>query len=421
MAHGLFKRTIKTTFYSLRNRNYRLYFIGQFISNTGNWITAIALTLLVLKLTGSGLAIGLLAACQFGPILFLSPWGGAIADRVDKRKMILWTQGLQMVQSFALGIVAFMPHPSLPALYLLALAGGILLAFDNPVRRSFVTEMVPTEDIPNAVVLNSTIINVTRIFGPALAGLLVVTLGYGWAFVIDGLTYIAVLFCIYIMRTAELRRPIPKPKAKGEIRAAVRYVMSIPLLWISFGMLAAIGTLSYNFNVTLPLFVTHTLHSTDGIYTILYAIFGCGAVVSSLIVAHRGLVKMQHIIWGAFTLGLTMLLVAFCSTITLAAPAIFLMGMASILYLTATTAIVQVEAKQEMHGRVLALQTVLLAGTTPFGGPLLGWMADVMGARSPLILGGVVCLIAGVFGYFATKKYIDEPRAAKEIITDFPK
>ena len=255
-AAARLSRALGKTFLSLRNRNFRLYFIGQLISNTGNWLTNVALILLVLKITGSGLAVGMLAACQFGPILLLSAWAGAIADRSDKRQLLLLTQSLEMAQSIGLAILAFMPHPPLGGLYALAVGGGILLAFDNPLRRSFVTEMVAAEDIPNAVVLYSIIVNVSRIFGPALAGLLVVTLGYGWCFTIDAITYLAVLFCLFMMRPAELHRQPPKPRTKGEVREGLRYVMSMPLLWISFVMLAAIGMLSYNFNVTLPLFVT---------------------------------------------------------------------------------------------------------------------------------------------------------------------
>ncbi|HNX01033.1 MAG TPA: MFS transporter, partial [Candidatus Cloacimonadota bacterium] len=206
------------TFFSLRNYNYRLFFIGQTISNTGNWLTNVALILLVLKLTGSGLAVGILSACQFGPMLFLSAWAGAIADRSDKRKLLLLTQTLEMLQSVGLAILAFMPHPPMIGLFILATWGGILLSFDNPLRRSFVSEMVPEEDIPNAVVLYSTIINVSRILGPTLAGILIVTLGYGLCFTMDAISYLAVLICLYIMRTNELHREPPKPRTKGEVR-----------------------------------------------------------------------------------------------------------------------------------------------------------------------------------------------------------
>ena len=164
-------------------------------------------------------------------------------------------------------------------------------------------------------------------------------------------------------------------------------------------MLAVIGMVAYNFNVTLPLFVTDALHSTVGVFTIIYAVFSFGAVVSALVVAHRGLVRMRHIIFGAVALGLAMLILAAMPVVIAAVPAVFLVGMASILYMTATTAIVQVEAKPEMHGRVLALQTVMIGGTALIGGPLSGWLADTLGGRAPIILGGIVCLLAAAFGY----------------------
>jgi MFS family permease len=414
-------RTLRKTFLSLRNRNFRLYFIGQLVSNTGNWLTNVALILLVLKLTGSGVAVGILAACQAGPILLLSAWAGAVADRSDKRHLLLLTQSLEMAQSIGLAILAFMPHPPLGGLYALALGGGILLSFDNPLRRSFVTEMVSTEDIPNAVVLYSIIVNVSRIFGPALAGLLVVTLGFGWCFAIDASSYLAVLFCIGIMRSAELHRPPRKPRTKGDVREGLRYVRSMPSLWISFVMLVAIGMLAYSFSVTLPLFVTDALHSTGGVFTILYSVFSFGAVVSAMVVAHRSLVRIRHIIFGAFALGLAMLLLASAPGVAFAIPAVFLVGMASILYLTATTAIVQVEAKPEMHGRVLSLQTVIIGGTTVVGGPVLGWLADTMGGRAPIILGGIVCLIAATFGYYATRHDVHGAPAESEVPAGSPK
>ena len=403
-ARSRLGETFGSTFSSLRTRNYRLFFVGQFVSNTGNWLTNVALTLLVLHLTNSGFAIGLVTACQYGPILLFSVWAGAIADRYDKRRLLFVTQGLEMVESFVLAALAFMPHPPLPALYLVAASGGILLAFDNPLRRSFVTEMVPAEDISNAVVLYSTVINLSRIIGPALAGLLVVTVGYGWGFTVDGISYLAVLATLWMMRPSELLRRPPKPRAKGEIRAGVRYVLATPVLWIPFAMLAVIGTLAYNLTVTLPLFVTHALHSSEGVFTILYSVFSTGAVVSGLLVAHRRLVEVRHIIIGAVGLGVALLGLPAVPGVGFAVPAVFLVGMTSILYMTSTTAIVQVETVPSMHGRVLALQTVLIVGTAPIGGPFLGWLADAFGARAPVVLGGVACLAAGAFGYVATRR-----------------
>lgn len=395
---------VRQTFLSLRNRNFRLFFIGQSISNTGNWLTNVALTLLVLHLTKSGLTIGLLAACQYGPMLILSIWAGAIADRSDKRHVLFWTQGLEMVESIALAVLAFMHHPPLAALFVVASIGGMLLAFDNPFRRSFVAEMVSVEDISNATVLYSTIVNVARILGPALAGILIVSVGYGWCFIVDAISYLAVILCLGKMRVSELRRRPIKPKSKGEIREALQYIGARPVLWIPFVMLAIIGSLSYNFIVTLPLFVTDTLHGSNSTFTFLYSMFGFGALVGALLVANRTLVNIRHVIIGAVMLGATMLMLAAASNVSVALPIIFLLGLASIIYMTSTTAIVQIEADPTMHGRVLALQAVLFVGTTPIGGPLLGWLADTSGGRAPLILGGIVCLATGVFGYYANRR-----------------
>ena len=394
------------TFASLRHRNFRLYFMGQLVSNTGNWLTNVALTLLVLKITGSGLRVGVLAACQYGPIMILAPYAGALADRFSKRRSLIVTQTLEMAQSTGLAVLAFLPHSPPVALYALALAGGIFLAFDNPLRRSFVTEMVAPEDLPNAIVLYSTIVNGSRIFGPAIAGMLIVSVGYGWCFTLDAVSYIAVLVCLFLMREGDLHRSGKTPERKGAVRAGLNYVIATPSLWISFLMLALVGTLSYNFSVTLPLFVTQVLHSSERTFTLLYSTFSAGAVVCSLIIAHRGLTSLRHIILGSALLGATMLLLAPTSSVALATPIVFCIGMASILYMTATTAIAQVEAKREMHGRVLALQTVLVGGSLAIGGPILGGLSDRFGGRAPMILGGVTALVTAAIGVWANRRYI---------------
>lgn len=390
---------VNATFSSLKHRNYRLYFSGQIVSNTGNWLTNVALTLLVLSMTHSGLAVGVLAACQFGPILLLSAWGGAIADRSDKRRLLIVTQSLEMAQSIGLAILAFLPHTPLVGLYILAVAGGVFLALDNPLRRSFVSEMVPDDDVPNAVVIYSTIVNLSRIFGPLLAGLLIVTVGYGWCFTVDAASYVAVIISLLLMRSRELYRQPPSPRTKGAIRAGLRYVLSQPSLWISFVMLMIVGILSYNFNVTLPLFVTGGLHETNTVYTIMYATMSVGSVMMALIVAHRKFVRLSHTIIGAGALGVAMLALAVSPNVIIASIVTFLVGATSILYTTSTTALVQIESKPAMRGRVLALQTILLVGTAPIGGPLLGALADSFGARAPLVLGGIASIAAAGIGY----------------------
>jgi MFS family permease len=394
----------RKTFSSLRIRNFRLFFAGQLVSNTGNWLTNVALTLLILHLTSSGIAVGLLVTCQYGPILLFSVWAGAIADRSNKRNLLFVTQSLEMVESIALAALAFMHDPPLLALYATAAVGGILLAFDNPLRRSFVTEMVPADERPNAVVLYSMIVNTSRIFGPTLAGLLVVTVGFGWCFTVDAASYIFVIAALALMRPSELQRVPPRPRTRGDARAAMRYVREHSSLRISFVLLAVIGTLSYNFSVTLPLFVTRSIGGTDGSFTFLYAVYSAGAVISGLVVANRRLVRLRHVVIGAGALGAAMLVLASVPTVAAAVPAVLLVGIASILYVTSTTAIVQVEADPSMHGRVLAIQTVLLVGTAPIGGPLLGALADTLGARAPIVVGGVACLCGAVWAGAAGRR-----------------
>jgi MFS family permease len=392
------------TFQSLGTRNFRLFFIGQSISNTGNWLTNVALILFVLRLTHSGLAVGLLAACQFGPMLFLSAWAGAVADRGEKRRMLFVTQGLEMAQSIGLAGLAFLPRPSILALYALAVFGGGVLAFDNPLRRSFVPEMVSANDLPNAVVLYSTIVSLSQIFGPTLAGLLATTLGFGWCFTLDAASYVAVIACLAMMRTAELYRTPPAARTGREIREGLQYVLSVPDLWISFAMFAAIGLFSFNFRVALPLLVTDSLHSTDVAFTVLYSITSVGAVIGALAVADRRLVKLRHVIGGSVAVGISMLMLSAMPTVAAAGPAAFLVGVATIVYTTSTTSLAQVDTRRDMHGRVLALQTALIGGTALFGGPLVGRIADLGGGRAPIVVGGTVCLAVAGLGHLAGRR-----------------
>ena len=253
------------------------------------------------------------------------------------------------------------------------------------------------------------IVNTSRIFGPTLAGLLIVTVGFGWCFTVDAVSYIFVIAALAMMRTSELQRVPPRPRTRGDARAAIRYVRDHSNLRISFVLLAVIGTLSYNFSVTLPLFVTRSISGTDGSFTLLYAVYSAGAVISGLVVANRRLVRLRHIVTGAAALGVAMLILASVPSVAAAVPAVLLVGIASILYVTSTTAIVQVEADPTMHGRVLAIQTVLLVGTAPIGGPMLGALADALGARAPIIVGGIACLGGATWAAVASRRARTEP------------
>ena len=403
---GFAQRTVS----SLRSRNFRLFFFGQTISNTGNWLTMVALTLLVLDRTHSGVAIGLLSVCQFGPILLLSAWAGAIIDRTNKRHLLVATQVLEMCQSFVLAALAFMHHAPLPAFYVTAAAGGCMLAFDNPVRRTFVNEMVPTADVPNAVTLYSAMVNISRILGPAIAGALVISVGFGWCFTVDAISYVTVLIALRMMRPSELRTVAVAPRGRGQVRAGLKYIASVPDLWITFAMLLIVGVISYNFTVVIPLFVKQGLHGSDAQYTLVYSAFSAGALAGAFVVARRPTVTIRTVAVGAILLGIAMIGLSIVPTIAVAYVVAAVVGGASVAYMTATTAIAQVRSDQEMIGRVLSVQTVLLIGTTPIGGPILGLVSDTFGGRWPVLIGGVGALLAAAFGLFAVRR--DEGRHA---------
>jgi len=399
------RATLPDTIQALAPRNFRLFFTGQLISNTGNQLTNLALILFVLKLGHSGLAVGALTACQFGPMVLLSAWAGAMADRTNKRRALLVTQGLEMAQSVALAALAFSPHPSLALLYALAFAGGVLLAFDNPLRRSLVPEMVSKDDLPNAVVLYSTIVAVSQVSGPALAGALVASMGFGWCFALDAVTYLAVIGCLLLMNERDLFRQPPKPRTGREVRDGLRYVASVPRLWISFAMFAVIGLFSFNLRVALPLFVTRSLHGSEAAFAALYATLSGGAVAGTLVVAHRRLVQLRHAVAAAMMLGLAMLALSFMPSVRIAIPAALFVGAATVIYMTASTTLAQVGTRRDMHGRVLALQTALIGGTALVGGPIVGRIGDVAGGRAPIALGGVVCLAVAGLGELGRRRF----------------
>ena len=394
------RRMSGETFHSLRVRNFRLFFTGQLISQVGNWLTLIAQTLLVLKLTDSGFALGLLAAAQFGPVLFIGAFAGLVADRSEKRRLLLWVQTFAMFQSFALAALAFTGDPPVLAIYGVALLGGIATAFDNPARRSFVVEIVPEADMTNAVSLNSALMTGARVVGPALAGLLVTTVGFGWAFALDGVSYLAVLVALLMMDPRQIRRAPVTPRGKGQVRDGLRYVRTIPELWVPLVMMAVIGTLSYNFQTVIPLFATRDMGGSDVTFTLLMSVVSVGALLGALAAARRTSVDVTVVSWAALLFGVAMGLLTISPGLALAYVFSFLLGLASTTFMTTSTAIVQIRSDPTMRGRVLALQAIVFLGSTPIGAPIVGYVSQHYGARYGLAIGALAGLGAGAFGLF---------------------
>jgi MFS family permease len=392
------------TFASLRNRNYRRFWFGQLVSNTGNWLTNLALTLLVLQLTESGTAVGVLVACQYGPFLILSAWAGGLADRSNKRRLLIVTQSLELAQSAALAVLAFLPHPPLAGLFAVALTGGVFLAVDNPVRRAFVSELVPSPDLPNAVVLYSALVTTSQVIGPSLAGVLVSTIGFGGCFVVDAASYAVVLIALGMIRERELRRGPPVRREKGLVRAGVVYVLGHHQLRAIFAVVAITGMLTYRWDVSLTLLVKQGFQASDGRFTLFYATFSLGALLSALLTARMGRPTVRRVVVSAGATGAAMGLLAAAPGLGWAFAAVFVVGVVMIVCVTSVTAAVQVMAEQEFHGRVLALQSVLLLGTAPLGGPLLGYLGDVAGFRTPVAVGAGAAVLAGLAGWYIVRR-----------------
>lgn len=398
----------RETFLSLRTRNFRLFFVGQLVSQIGNWLTLLAQSLLVLRLTDSGIALGLLVAAQFGPVLVLGPWAGLVADRSDKRKLLLIVQAIAMAQSFALAALAFTDHPPVGAFYAIAFVGGLTVAFDNPARRAFVVEMVPEDQINNAVSLNSTIMTSARVVGPALAGLLIATVGFGWAFLADGLSYIAVLVALAMMRTSELRPSAVATRGRGQVREGLRYARSVPELFVPLMMMALVGTLAYNFQVVFPLFVKRDFGGSETTITLLFSVVSIGALVGALGTARRTRVDIRSVGVASLAFGASLAAIAVAPNTAFAFVIGIAVGLTSIGFLTASTAIVQIVAAPEMRGRVLALQAMVFLGSTPIGGPIVGAIAEHYGARYSVAVGAAAALGAGAWGVMRASRVSHE-------------
>jgi MFS family permease len=388
----------KNTFSSLKVRNYRLYFIGQSISQSGTWMETVGLGWLVLKLTGSGTALGLIIALRFLPILFLAPWGGVLADRMPKRKLLLATQAALGIFALALGILVAGGWIQLWMVSLLALCFGIATAIDNPTRQTFVMEMVGKDDLSNAITLNSMLMNLARTVGPAIAGALIATTGLASCFLVNALSYGAVLIALWMMRTDELHSTPLVARAKGQMMEGFRYVRSNPKLRNTLLMLAIIGTLSYEFIVSLPLLAEFTFHGDAASYAALTSALGIGSVIGGIGAANRKKTSPKLLLWGALLFGGSILIAAAMPTLALATFAIALVGVCSINFQTMGNVLIQLESTPEMRGRVMAFWTMAFMGSTPIGGPIIGAIGEHIGPRWGLATGGAAAIVAAWFG-----------------------
>jgi MFS family permease len=417
----------RRTFRSLRVRNFRLWFVGQIVSLSGTWMQTTGQAWLVYRLTGSAWDLGVTAALQFLPILIFGAYGGVIADRLDKRHVLMVTQTLFLVQALALCLVVATGAVQLWMVWTLAVVLGFINVFDSPARQSFAIEMVGPDDLANAVGLNSVLVNASRIVGPAVAGVLLVfahsIAGMSWIFLVNAATFAAVLAALALMRPSELHRPKRVAAGRGQVREGLRYAWGKWELRVPLLMMAVIGTLAFNFSVLLPLLSGDVFHRGTGStgaggYGLLLAVMGVGALAGSLVVASRRrpryrLLMLVTFAFGAFSLG-----IALAPTFAVALVLVVPMGAASVAFIALDNTLIQLHSDGQMRGRVMALFAIVFLGSTPIGAPVAGAVAEHFGARVALGMGAVATLLAATYGTVALRRIRAEER--REELTAAP-
>ena len=381
---------------SLSIPNYRRYFAGQVVSISGNWMQIVAEMWLIVSLTGSGVAVGLTAGLQFLPMLLLGAWGGVLADRFPKRRVLMVTQPLMALPALTLWGLNAAGSVEPWMVYALVLARGTVNAFDNPARQSFVIELVGADRVVNAVSLNSVIVHSARIIGPAAAGAVIALVGVGACFMVNALSFGAMLVALRAMDVAALHTPATRERERGELRAALRYVGATPALWIPLGMMVLVGTLSFNFQVLLPLLASETWSGTALTYSVLTAAMAVGSVAGALATGARGRVSPRILVLAATGFGVLELVAAAAPSLPLQALALIPLGAMTVTFAAGVNSTMQLAVTPVMRGRVMALYSIVFLGSTPIGAPLVGWLAEVAGPRAGMALGAAAALAAAV-------------------------
>ena len=383
------------TLRSLRSRNYRLFFAGHAVSVVGTWMQRVAQDWLVLQLTDSAVAVGVATALQFVPVMLFGLWGGVVVDRMDRRRLIMWTQAASALLAAVLAVVVIAGMVELWMVFGLALALGAVTVLDNPARNAFVAELVGPADYVNGQALASTVHNAGRLVGPAVAGGLIAAAGPGIAFAMNAVSFLPVLWGLALVDTERLRRPGEKPvRTRGQIREGLRYVYSHPELRACMVLVTVIALFGQNFRVVLPVLARDTFDSGAEAYGWLTSAMGLGAVLGALIAASRTRVGGMSLLVMAVVFGLVNVAGALSPVLSAALVAMEAVGLSNIIFNTFARTLLQLRTDPTMHGRVMALHGFVFLGTTPIGGPILGWVCEAYGARVGLVVAGAPALLA---------------------------
>ena len=390
------------TFASLRrHRNYRLYFAGQLVSQVGTWLQTAAQSWLVLELTHSAVAVGVVGFCFYGPYAVLGLLGGALADRISRHRMMMATQGAMALCAVALALVVFLHVDRVWVIDLIAVIRGVVLVFNNPSRQALMVQLVGRGELANAIALNSGLNNATRIVGPGIAGILIATVGTGWCFALNAISYVAVILALGAMREDEFHATMAPPGGGSLWRSVVeglRYARTTRTIAVLLTMLLVISLLAINFNVLLPVLANQTLHGGPQVYGAIAASFGAGAFLGALITASRARTSTRLVVASALGFGLTQVWLAFVHTELAAALALLVTGVCYTLYTASTNAIVQLASPDALQGRIGGLYSYVFLASGPFGALLVGWLCERGGTALAFAVAGAGTLVMVALG-----------------------
>lgn len=390
---------------ALKNRNYRLWVSGTVISNTGTWVQRTSQDWLVLTVltNHSGLATGVTTGLQFAPLMVFSAHAGVLADRLPKRKLLMVTQSIMCTSALVLGLLVVTRAVQLWHVYACAFLLGCGTALDNPSRQAFVSEVVPRHDVTSAVSLNSASMNVARLIGPGVAGLIIAAWGTGPGFLINAASFAAVLIALARMRQSEMYVSDRLPRRAGQVREGLRYVRERPDLILIFAITGLVGTFAYNFQITNALMASGAFHRGPREYGLLGSAMAVGCLTAAFINARRERPRLTLVIAAGSGLGAVMTLGALVPSYYLYAVALVPIGLCSITFINSANISVQLTTEAQLRGRVLALYVVLQQGTAPLGAPLVGWLGSEFGARWSVVAGGLAGLLAGLVGWLVLR------------------
>ncbi len=387
-------------FASLRIRNYRLFASGQIVSNVGTWMQRIAQDWLVLELSGyNPVALGIAASLQFLPTIFLTLWAGVLADRIDKRKLLIAVQSGMALSAVVLGLLDVTGIVQLWQVYLLCLVFGVFTAFDPPVRQSFVGEMVGKDKLANAVALNSTTFNLARIVGPAIAGVMIIWTGTGWVFLVNAISTVAVITGLIRMNPAELHRAPVTTDRRGQLMAGLRYVRSRPDIMAVLILVFCVSTFAFTFFTTLAIAAANVFHRGADGYGLLSTLLAVGSFSGALLAVRRSTRRrpgLALLVGSGFAFGVLEMVAGVMPSYLAFGLALIPCGVAMMTFMNTANSTIQLTVAPEMRGRVMALYMLVFIGGNPVGAPMTGWMAAEFGGRSPFVIGGAVAVVSTV-------------------------